>query len=167
MFQSPEEYEAARNQQAADVAKARAQAEALWRRLQGLADGEALRELVLGAPEFHSWALCEKLCHESADLVDDDPGRAGELAQLALDLVPKISGQESLLCGIQECVWKHIGNVHRARGDLKQAEEAFRRADEFFVGGHTGSLPSLMQHDWRGCKPLCFATRGTSLKRSG
>ena len=147
MIRSQEDFVAARDKQAAEATKERARAEKLWGRLQASGDRKAWKDLVLNDPEFQSWAFCEKLCNESAELAEDDAGRAFELAKLALELVPKFPGEEKLRCGIQEYVWKHLGNVHRAHGDLKGADEAFRRAKEFFLGGMTGILPSVILRD--------------------
>ncbi|HEX4963306.1 MAG TPA: hypothetical protein VF173_20925 [Thermoanaerobaculia bacterium] len=79
--------------------------------------------------------------------MEDDSRLAFELVELALELAPKVSGDEPLLCGIQEYAWKHLGNVCRARGDLKGAREAFHRGKEFFLGGIMGTLPTLIQRD--------------------
>jgi tetratricopeptide (TPR) repeat protein len=145
-----EEWVEARDRQATEAVEERARAETLWRQLQkagSAADGPVLRGIVLADPQFQSWAFCERLCNESAELADEDTGRAFELAELALELVPRISGDEKLLSGIQEYVWKHLGNVFRARGDLKKAQEAFERAGTFFLGGMSGILPSIILRD--------------------
>jgi hypothetical protein len=146
VIRSNEDYIAARDRAAAEAAQERVRAEKLWQRLQAGGDRKAWQELV-DDPELQTWAFCERLCHESAELAEDDPGRAGELAALALELAPKVSGEESVRCGIQEYAWMHAGNVCRARGDLKQAEEAFRKAKEFFVGAMMGMLPSPIRRD--------------------
>jgi tetratricopeptide (TPR) repeat protein len=146
VFRSNEEWAAARDSQAVEAAEERTRAEKLWLRLQDSGDRRAWRERVLSEPEFHSWAFCEKLCNESAELADDDHAEAFELAGLALELVSEIPGDEKLLCGIQHYAWMHLGNAFRARGDLKKAEEAFEQAGAFFLGSITGSLPSLVLH---------------------
>jgi tetratricopeptide (TPR) repeat protein len=141
VIQSPEE------RQAAEAARERARAEKLWRRLQAAGDRQAWRDLIVNDPEFHSFALCEKLCHESAELAEDDAEGAFELASLALELAPKVTGEEKLRCGIQEYAWMHLGNGFRARGDLRKAEEAFSRAEELFFESMRGTLPSLILRD--------------------
>jgi tetratricopeptide (TPR) repeat protein len=141
------EWMEARDRQVADAASERARAEELWRRLEGTGDPQARRERVLSDPDFLSWAFCEKLCNESVELAEDDAGEALELVELALDVIPRASGDKHLLSGIQEYIWKPLGNVFRARGDLKKAREAFERANEFFLVGITGSLPSLVLRD--------------------
>jgi tetratricopeptide (TPR) repeat protein len=140
-FRSNEEFMAARDQQAAEATRDRARAEDLWRQLQRSGEPQVWRDRVLGEPEFQSWTFCEKLCHESAELADEDPARAGELAGLALDLVPTLSLSSPRRAALQEYIWMHIGNVCRGRGDLKGAEEAFEKAKEFFLEGMMGTLP--------------------------
>ncbi|HEV7507992.1 MAG TPA: hypothetical protein VGS07_24120 [Thermoanaerobaculia bacterium] len=147
MIRSTEDYAAARERQAAEAARERARAEQLWRQLQATEDRKAWRDLVVNDPEYQSWAFCETLCNESAELAEDDSRQALELVELALKLAPKVSGDEPLVCGIQEYAWMHLGNVCRARGDLKGAQEAFGRGKEFLVGGMMGILPSLILRD--------------------
>ena len=142
-----QEWLAARDRQVAEAASERARAETLWNRLESAGDAKARRALVLSDSEFESWAFCEKLCNESAELVDDDPEEAFELVELALDLIPRADGDKHLISGMQEYIWKHLGNVFRARGDLKKARDAFERAGEYFLVGITGSLPSLILRD--------------------
>src|SRR5262245_49516506 len=106
-----EEWAAARERQVTEAAAERARAEGLWRRREESGDSKAWRAIVVSDPEFRSWAFCEKLCNESAELAEDDSEAALELVELALDLVPRVSGDEHLLGGIQEYIWKHLGNV--------------------------------------------------------
>ncbi len=129
---------AARAREVAEAARERARAGEVWRRLQGVGRPAAWRE----DPEIDSWAFCERLCHESASVAEEDVELAGEMAELALEVASRISGNEALRCQVQEYAWMHAGNVLRERGDLKRAEEAFAKAREFFVGGITGTLPS-------------------------
>jgi tetratricopeptide (TPR) repeat protein len=146
VIRTPEEWVAARDGQAAEAKRERARADRLWRRLTSI-DRREWRDRVLGDPEFQVWTFCEKLCDESAALADDDPAQAFKLAQLALELVPKIPGDEKLLCGIQRYIWMHLGNAFRSLGNLEKTEESLKRAGEFLVGSFAGSLPSLIRHD--------------------
>lgn len=144
MIRSNEEFVAARDRQADEAKEERARAEGLWRRLEASGEPKAWREL-LADPEFQSWALCEKLCRESAWLADEDAGRAGELMELAMEMVPRLALEESRHAALEEYAWKHVANVCRARGDLKSAEEAFGRAKEYFLDGIRGSLPGPLE----------------------
>jgi tetratricopeptide (TPR) repeat protein len=139
-----EEWIAERDRHISAAVQERARAAKLWQRLVESGDPKTWRELVLNDPEFQSWAFCEKLCNESTERADDSPDEALALIEMALDLVPKVSGDKHLISGIQEYIWKHLGNIFRARGDLKKAREAFERGNEFFLVGITGAQPSLI-----------------------
>lgn len=125
-----------------ELMAARARIEEIWPRLQEAGRPAAWRDLVKQDPSLEGWAFCERLCHESAAAAEVDFELAGELAELALEVASGISGPEPLRCQVQEYAWTHAGNVLRARGDLRRAEEAFAKAREFFVGGIVGILPS-------------------------
>lgn len=144
-IRSSEDFITACDRQAAEARQERARAEELWRKLQAFGDLQAWRTLVLEDPAFHSWALCEKLCHESAAMADDDAVRAGELVEIALALAPQTTLPENRRAALHEYIWKHVGNVCRARGDLQRAEEAFARAQEYFLDGMRGILPSVLE----------------------
>jgi len=144
LIRSNEEFIAARDRQADEAKKERARAEGLWQRLEASGEPKAWRE-PLADPEFQSWALCEKLCRESAWLADEDAGRAGELMELAMEMVPRLALEESRRAALEEYVWKHVGNVCRARGDLRSAEDAFGRTKEHFLDGIRDSLPGPLE----------------------
>jgi tetratricopeptide (TPR) repeat protein len=147
VIRSDDDWVAARDRQAAEASRERARAEKLWQRLQASGDRKAWKDLILGDPEFQSWALCEKLCHESAELAEDDAGGALELVELALELAPEVCGDEKTRCCVLLSAWQHLGNVWRVRGELRRAEEAFKQAEEYLAGATAGILPSLIQHD--------------------
>ena len=143
-MRSNEEFFAARDGQAAEAKKERARAEGLWRRLEASGEPRAWREL-LADPEFQTWALCEKLCRESAWLADEDAAHAGELMELAVEMIPRLALEKDRRAALEEYVWMHVANVCRARGDLKSAEEAFGRAKEHLLDGLGGSLPGALE----------------------
>ncbi|HEX7186464.1 MAG TPA: hypothetical protein VF756_31880 [Thermoanaerobaculia bacterium] len=143
-IRSGEDFVAARDREVSEARKERARAAGLWRRLQDAGEPRAWRDLVLDDPDFQSWGLCETLCHESAALADEDARRAGELAELALELAPRLSLPKTRHAALQEYVWMHVGNVCRGRGDLARAEEAFEKAKEFFLDGIGGILPGVL-----------------------
>jgi tetratricopeptide (TPR) repeat protein len=144
-IRSSEDFMTACDRQAAEAKQERARAEELWRTLQASGEPKAWRTLVLEDPTFHSWGLCEKLCHESVAVAEDDAVRAGEIVEIALELAPRTTLPENRRAALLEYVWKHVGNVCRARGDLQRAEEAFARAQEHFLGGMRGLLPSVLE----------------------
>lgn len=142
-----EDYFAAHDRHEAEAERERARAEELWRKLQACGEPKEWRTLVREDSAFLSWALCEKLCHESAAVAEDDALRAGELVELALELAPRITLPEARRAALLEYIWKHVGNVCRARGDLRSAEEAFARGQEHFRDGMKGILPSVLDRD--------------------
>jgi tetratricopeptide (TPR) repeat protein len=144
-----EEYAVVRDRRAAEAMKDREAADRLWRQLQASgAPRDALKEWkgrILEDPALQGWAFCERICDESSELAESDPEGAEELAALAVTLAPKVAGEETLICGLQEYAWSHLGNACRARGDLAGAEEAFRRAQTFFAGAMSGVWPSVLR----------------------
>jgi tetratricopeptide (TPR) repeat protein len=99
----------------------------LWERLQGRTHS-AQAALVEETPKYQTWALAERLCHESVAAAADDPKEAVRLAALALTLVERLSGEPAWLSRLAGYVWAHAGNARRVDSDLPGAEEAFRRA---------------------------------------
>jgi tetratricopeptide (TPR) repeat protein len=142
-----EDYAVVRDRRAAEAKKDREEAARLWRQLQVSGAPKDWKHRVLEDPALQGWAFCEKLCDESAELAEGDPGAAEELAALAVTLAPKTAGEATLVNGLQEYAWKHLGNACRARGDLAGAEEAFRRGAEFFAGAMAGIWPSLLRRE--------------------
>jgi DNA-binding XRE family transcriptional regulator len=67
-----------------DFEEARRRAAELWDRLRRHGPEER-RALVREAAEFQSWALCERLCEESARVGSERPAAAVELAELAVE----------------------------------------------------------------------------------
>jgi tetratricopeptide (TPR) repeat protein len=142
-----EDYAVVRDRRAAEAKKDRVEADRLWRRLLESGAPKDWKHRVLEDPALQGWAFCEKLCDESAELAEGDPDAAEELAALAVTLAPKTDGEPTLVNGLQEYAWKHLGNACRARGDLAGAEEAFRRGAEFFAGAMAGIWPSLLRRE--------------------
>ena len=141
---SKEDFFAERDRQTADAKRERARAEALWRKLEASGDPKAWRDL-LADSEFQSWALCEKLCHESAWLAEEDNRKAGELLDLAQEMIPRLALEESFRSALQEYVWMHVADLCRARGDLRSAEDALARAKEHFLASTRGMSSSPLE----------------------
>jgi DNA-binding XRE family transcriptional regulator len=81
------------NAEAADPEETRRRAAEHWARLRHYPREERLA-LVREAVEFQSWALCERLCEESAQVGAENPPAALELAELAVEvaLVARVDG---------------------------------------------------------------------------
>jgi transcriptional regulator with XRE-family HTH domain len=105
----------------------RREAEALWKRLKRRSKVQFLA-LVEEAEEFRSWALAERLCAESARAAAHDPLRAIELAEVALHIAERVSGDEAWRCRLQGYAWAFLGNGFRVQGRLPEAEAAFAKA---------------------------------------
>jgi transcriptional regulator with XRE-family HTH domain len=112
--------------QARKIRQARKEAEDLWERLKPYSPRER-RVLIEGVREFQTWALCEKLCAESERAAPADAGRAMELADLALRVALRVTGEEDWRLQVQGYVWAFIGNARRVAGDLAGSDEAFAR----------------------------------------
>ncbi|HXU45450.1 MAG TPA: hypothetical protein VN783_07985 [Thermoanaerobaculia bacterium] len=94
---------------------------------------ERQRMLLRNSQRFRSPALCEQLIEASHHAGFADPGRARELAEIALELVSSLDSEDALgLSAIQNLesrAWAQLANARRVSGDLAGAEEAFERAD--------------------------------------
>jgi transcriptional regulator with XRE-family HTH domain/tetratricopeptide (TPR) repeat protein len=86
-------------------------------------------------PEYQSWALCELLCADSFDMTYVDPGKALELADLALAVARVCQGDDRWRYRVLEYAWEHMANARRATGDLAGALEAFLSSQELFRAG--------------------------------
>jgi len=120
----------------------RRQAAELWERLK-VRSCSARIALVEEDPKYWSWALVEKLCTESVRATAGVPKVAVELAELALRVAERVSGDaawRSLLAGY---AWAHIGNARRVASDLPGAEEAFRLAWELWREGSAADIGLL------------------------
>jgi tetratricopeptide (TPR) repeat protein len=117
-------FRAAREAQAEED---RREAEALWKRLKRRSKVQFLA-LVEEAEEFRSWALAERLCDESARAAAHDPLRAIELAEVALHIAERASGDEAWRYRLQGYAWAFLGNAFRVHGLLPEADAAFSKA---------------------------------------
>jgi transcriptional regulator with XRE-family HTH domain len=123
---------------------ARIQAEEQWRRLSRRPAREQ-QLLMEGAREFQTWAMCERLCVESEEAAAHDPGRALELAELALKVAHLVPGSEGSRSRLQGYVWAFIGNARRAAGDRSAASEAFAQARRLWTAGSPGDEGPLAE----------------------
>jgi transcriptional regulator with XRE-family HTH domain len=98
-------------------------ARGLWERLEPY-EAETRRLLVEEGEEYRSWALSELLCDKS---LEGSADQALELAEMALFIAERISGEESWRSRVQGYAWAHVGNARRRGGDPRGAQEAFSR----------------------------------------
>ncbi|HKV09800.1 MAG TPA: helix-turn-helix transcriptional regulator [Thermoanaerobaculia bacterium] len=112
----------------------RREAGELWEELRRLPARDRMAR-VEAKPRFQTWALCERLCAESASAAGDHAGRALELAELALRVATLIPGLEAWRSRVQGYAWAFVGNARRVGSRLDAAEEAFERARELWQAG--------------------------------
>jgi tetratricopeptide (TPR) repeat protein len=117
-------------------------------------NGERLRALpyreqtalVEKEAELQSWALAELFCDDSAQAVAE--GRAAEAlqsAKLSLRVAGLAREEKSWRTRLESYAWSHLAHAHRALGEHREAEEAFRHAETLWMEGavsHPGPLDS-------------------------
>jgi transcriptional regulator with XRE-family HTH domain len=119
----------------------------LWQTLAPLAPGEQ-RLLVEKSRAFQTWALAERLCHESADAASDDAERAVELADLALLAAELAPGEGPWRLRLTGYCLGFVASARRVRNDQRGAEEAFASARQRWQQGETGDPAGLLA-EWR------------------
>lgn len=114
-----------------DLGLSRAEAPGLWEELRGLPPSERAA-LVMGSERFTTWGMVELLCGESVAAVREDPGRAVELASLAvwisLNLREWQPAEEAWMIELRAYALAHLGHAWMRQGDRLQAECAFALA---------------------------------------
>jgi len=109
-------------------------ADDLWGRLQGRTPSARLA-LVEEVPRYQNWALAERLCAESIHVAACDPQQALELAELALRVAERVTGEPAWRSFLAGYVWAFLGNARRVASDLPGAEEAFCQAWKLWKAG--------------------------------
>ncbi len=98
--------------------------------------------------------VCELLCQESARLTTIEPERAIEAAELAVvvaDLLKRTDDCRSCY-QVRGYAWAHDGNARRVLGDLRNAEESFTIACDWWDAGTSGVgdlfayEPAILEH---------------------
>jgi transcriptional regulator with XRE-family HTH domain len=125
---------------------ARREAQELWQRLRR-ATREERRDLVAVFPEFRTWALAVQVCEASVRAAAHKVEEALELADLALFIAERTTGEESWRCRLKGFVWAHVGNARRVANGFSRADEAFARAWDYWRAG-ADSDPTLLP-EWR------------------
>ncbi len=112
----------------------RKDAEARLQTLKGCSRAER-RTLVEDAPEFHTWAVCVRLCDESIKLAPHSVRAALSWAALACRVarhVPDAGGLQPRLVGFAQ---PHLANALRVQGSLLRAEKIFVGARKHWEEG--------------------------------
>jgi tetratricopeptide (TPR) repeat protein len=82
--------------------------------------------------------LCDLLLDRSREAGFTDPGTAVELADLAVVVSGRLDAEhygEALVEDAKARAWGHLANAFRITNDLRQAEEALRKAEEHHERG--------------------------------
>ncbi|HEX5718489.1 MAG TPA: hypothetical protein VF179_20165 [Thermoanaerobaculia bacterium] len=100
--------------------------------------GPDRKRLVEEQPRFRALILCDLLLDRSHEAGFTDPGAAVELADLAVVVSGRLDAEhygEALVEDAQARAWGHLANAFRIANDLRQAEEALRKAEEHHERG--------------------------------
>jgi transcriptional regulator with XRE-family HTH domain len=123
-------------------AKARHEADLIWSALERY-PAQRRRQLIgLSLQVSRSWALAERVSHESEQMAAHKVEDALELAHLALAIAEQVPGEEGLRA--QGYCWGHVANARRVGNDLSGADEAFVRAWDLWRAGGESDLA-----EWR------------------
>lgn len=92
---------------------------------------ERRRILIANHPRFHTWGVFEHLIETSREETSRNPALAEELAKLALDLSEHLDAASYGVEAIEDLkarAWAYLGNAHRVRFELREAQNALDRA---------------------------------------
>ena len=118
-----------------EVSRCRHEADALWQRLKDLPE-EARLAVVQVAEEFQTWALCERVCQESASEASRQVERAAGLARLAEEIAERVPGPEGWRDRLRGLARGHSANVLRVFGNLKPADATLEEAQRLWRAGY-------------------------------
>ncbi len=113
-----------------------------WERLE-TCDDQGRRLLVETCPEFQTWALAERLCHESEAAAADTAKGALELATLACKVAELAPCEEPRKSRLRGYTLAFLANARRAGNDLRGANEDFARALKLWQQG-AAAEPGLL-----------------------
>lgn len=123
-------------------ARDRRQADERCGNLRRLLTPEARRERIRNAEDYQTWAMVERLAHESERAAADKPARAIEWAELALFTVPFVQGPDSRRQRLEGYGTVYLANGFRVGNELDGSDTSFRRAWELWkAGAADGFLP--------------------------
>ncbi len=122
----------------AALARSRAEAPALAKLLLSIAPDDRFRRLHADR-RFLSWGLCEGLIRRSRQMAPKQASGALHLADLAVHIADGIAEGEvfgrSWVYSLRSLAWAALGNAHRVRGALPDAERSFQMADSWWEAG--------------------------------
>jgi tetratricopeptide (TPR) repeat protein len=91
--------------------------------------------------DLHTWGLCQLLLKKSRDAVFSDPGRAVELANLALRVVRHLGEayDPNWVRDLRARCFAYLGNARRVVGELRSADDAFVKAERCLALSTSGN----------------------------
>jgi transcriptional regulator with XRE-family HTH domain len=98
--------------------------------------------LVDATQEFAHWALCERICLQSADLADEDARQSVGLAELAVRIAQRVPGEDSWRSRLKGFALAHLAFARSAGGEPGGAV-ALREALQLWDEGASGD-PGLL-----------------------
>jgi tetratricopeptide (TPR) repeat protein len=134
-------------------------------------------QLVEEREEMHVWGFCRLLLRQSQEAVFDDPLQAVDLADLAVRIAGRLDDgyDPNWVLDLRAQAWAQLGNARRVVGELRSAEDAFRRAEGFLARSTSGNtqaqaeiyaLKSSLRRDQRRLKEaLGLAAQALALYR--
>ena len=127
--------------------EARKVADQIWAALEPFPIQRRRHLIGLSLQASGSWALAERVSHESVRMAAHDVKEALELADLALAIAKLVPGEENWRARVQGYCWAHIANARRVANDHAGADEAFARAWDLWRAGAKPD-PDLLA-EWR------------------
>jgi tetratricopeptide (TPR) repeat protein len=132
------------------LARSRAEAPALWNRLEREPPHEHRMRFVHSEPELASWGLAELLARHSERVAPEDSSRAVELAELAVSTAEAVSddepAEERWAYQLRAFAWSYLANARRVAGNLRDAQQAFEIADAWWSAG-TNALGDVLGYE--------------------
>jgi len=99
--------------------------------------------LVREVPDFQDWALCIRLCDESAAAAPDSAAEARALAELAVEIARRVPGTPDWRSRVAGWAGAHLANALRVGGQIREADDEFARALTLWKAG-AASEPGLL-----------------------
>jgi len=122
-------------------ARDRRLAEERCEHLRRLPTPQARRERIQNAEDYQTWAMVERLAHESIHAAGDTPARAIEWADLALFTVPFVEGPDSRRQRLEGYATFARANALRVGNDLDGSDDRFQQAWALWKAGADDDLP--------------------------
>jgi len=112
----------------------RAAATAAWQRLRRTPEG-GRSSLVEAVSDYHTWAVVERLCEESAKAASHDVEDTAKLAALARTAAAHTPGAVEYQIWLAGYAGAFEGNAHHVAGDLLLARKVFAEAEAQLQAG--------------------------------